>query len=227
MTNKLFIAGVVLLFLLGMGWLVYYLSIPLPGVKMPELGRDHITDIAEITYNSNPPTSGSHFPLWAKPGLYPEVISDGYLIHSLEHGYVVISYNCDKKFAIFNFQLVKNVFAHDDDPLTEASDSGKLLMHMTAVMKGDESWITPNNLPPTEIELPSEFASDSCKKLVEELRPFLNVKPRVIIVPRPSLDARIAMTAWNRVETMDAVDSEKITTFIKAHHNNGPEQTME
>jgi len=69
----------------------------LPGQEVPDLGAEHSSDISGITYNSNPPTSGKHFPIWAKKGIYDRVISDGYLLHSLEHGYIVISYNCSKK----------------------------------------------------------------------------------------------------------------------------------
>ena len=66
----------------------------LPGQEVPDIGAEHSNDISGVSYNSNPPTSGKHFPIWAKKGIYDRVISDGYLIHSLEHGYIVISYNC-------------------------------------------------------------------------------------------------------------------------------------
>jgi len=45
-------------------------------------------------YNSDPPTSGQH---WAEPaatGFYQEAPPDEQLVHNLEHGYVVIYYNC-------------------------------------------------------------------------------------------------------------------------------------
>lgn len=49
-------------------------------------------------YNSNPPTSGLHYPVDLQPGFYEENIYDypeGYLVHNLEHGYVIFWYNCD------------------------------------------------------------------------------------------------------------------------------------
>src|SRR3972149_2843298 len=86
-----------LLILSGLGYWVYTgVTKTLPGESVADIGAEHLTDIAEITYNSNPPTSGSHFPIWAKPGVYDRFISAGYFIHSLEHGYIVISYNCEK-----------------------------------------------------------------------------------------------------------------------------------
>ena len=48
-------------------------------------------------YNSNPPTSGIHYPIDLKPGFYTENIyeyPEGYLVHNLEHGYVIFWYNC-------------------------------------------------------------------------------------------------------------------------------------
>lgn len=44
-------------------------------------------------YNSNPPTSGPHYETPARPGFREENIADGNLIHSLEHGLVLISYH--------------------------------------------------------------------------------------------------------------------------------------
>jgi len=80
----------------GLGYWGYKgLTKPLPGQKFDDLGREHVNDISNITYNSNPPTSGTHFPVWAKKGVYDRMISDGYLVHSLEHGYIVINYNCE------------------------------------------------------------------------------------------------------------------------------------
>ena len=49
----------------------------------------------EIEYSSDPPVGGHHYEVWMDPGLYEEVVEDGYLVHNLEHGYVIIWYNCD------------------------------------------------------------------------------------------------------------------------------------
>ncbi len=40
-----------------LGWLIVASSKPLPGQKIADLGRDHVTDISDVTFNSNPPTS--------------------------------------------------------------------------------------------------------------------------------------------------------------------------
>ncbi len=65
-----------------------------PGQSLPQQARTHIQlgDQHE-PYNSDPPTSGAH----ASPvqeGFYSELLPDESLVHNLEHGYVVIWYNC-------------------------------------------------------------------------------------------------------------------------------------
>lgn len=56
------------------------------------------TDSDPGQYNSDPPTSGLHYATEAQAGFYDENIYTypaGYLVHNLEHGYVIFWYNCD------------------------------------------------------------------------------------------------------------------------------------
>jgi hypothetical protein len=46
-----------------------------------------------VTYNSTPPTSGPHYPYPAGWGIYKNPPADEFLVHNLEHGGVIISYN--------------------------------------------------------------------------------------------------------------------------------------
>lgn len=49
-------------------------------------------------YNSDPPTSGLHYASDLEAGFYEENIYTypaAYLVHNLEHGYVIFWYNCD------------------------------------------------------------------------------------------------------------------------------------
>lgn len=93
---KKVIIGVLLL--AGGWWLVRYLMTPAPGTQVPDMGRAHVTEaqVSQTEYNSNPPTSGPHLERWVKPGIYTTPQSEGELIHSLEHGYIIISYNCEE-----------------------------------------------------------------------------------------------------------------------------------
>lgn len=218
---------VILAALALLGWGAYSLykgsTRKLPGEMVADMGRNHVTDIYGVEYNSNPPTSGPHFPVWAKPGVYDRFISSGYLIHSMEHGYVVIWYDCSK---ISSSGLIPTVSAHDE-PGEESTDSGELLMHMKVQPTQEMSWFTPENPPEVEVELPDSFKSDSCKALVSELSGFTKVAQRVIVVPKLNLDTTIALTAWGRIDKMDSLDRARIEEFIKAFHNRGPEQTQE
>jgi len=252
--SKIFIIVGAVLFL-GLGyWLYQGASKPLPGEALSDLGQDHITDIAEVQYNSNPPTSGSHFPVWAKPGIYNQVISDGYLIHSLEHGYINISYNCDYKsqsglqsnlsFIIGHLSLTAEahegeVVATESGEVTDSASSPQAksaipLVHMQTP-SGGASWWSPENPPAKEVELPQSFGSIECINFVEQLKSLTYVEKRVILVPRPSLDGSLALTAWTRILKLNSSalsglsqdDYNKAKEFIKAFNNKGPEKTME
>lgn len=93
----LIIAAVVVAFIIFLIWLFTASSKPSPGTKMADLGREHVPVGTKVDYNSNPPTSGPHYEDWIKAGVYDSVKEDGYLIHSLEHGYVVMHYRCSEK----------------------------------------------------------------------------------------------------------------------------------
>lgn len=61
--------------------------------SFPNLGREHVPAGTIVQYNSNPPTSGSHYSEWVSEKFYDKEIPDGHLVHNLEHGDVWISYN--------------------------------------------------------------------------------------------------------------------------------------
>lgn len=96
--NRLLLAGGAILVLALGGWWLYTQATapPPPGNAVPIIGFEHVNpgDPSPYEYNSNPPTSGWHYPQPAEAGFYEEPIPDGYLIHSLEHGHVIIHYNC-------------------------------------------------------------------------------------------------------------------------------------
>ena len=65
-----------------------------PGQAFPIQGREHITTGASHpSYNSSPPTSGSHYAEPAAWGTYTRELPDEQLVHNLEHGGIWISYN--------------------------------------------------------------------------------------------------------------------------------------
>jgi hypothetical protein len=55
---------------------------------------EHVGNCTPINYGSNPPSSGTHYVSWAAYRTYDTPIERGFAVHSMEHGAVVISYNC-------------------------------------------------------------------------------------------------------------------------------------
>ena len=75
-------------------------SLPAVGERVPEMSTSHVAVGTVVRYNHNPPTSGCHYSTSVRPGapvragLYSTVIPREYWVHNLEHGYIVVLYNC-------------------------------------------------------------------------------------------------------------------------------------
>lgn len=207
--RNLIIAITALLIFGALGWWLWRESSqPLPGTAVADLGRDHVAVGTKVSYNSNPPTSGPHYAEWEKAGIYDKPLQDGKLVHSLEHGYVIISYNCENlsEGEVKNI-LIPQVFAHGDSEQIASPSS-----EITADPKV-ERW--KNN--------------SACQRLVEKLVRLANGQRlwKLIVVPRPNLDTHLALTAWGRIDKFAQFDETRIKTFIKRLRDKGPEQTME
>lgn len=63
-------------------------------IDVPIESREHVPEGSPITYNSDPPAGGKHYATPLGPGFYTKPELDGYIVHSMEHGYVVIWYDC-------------------------------------------------------------------------------------------------------------------------------------
>ncbi len=64
------------------------------GIQMPvERSSDHVPEGQNVEYRTIPPTSGMHWPVPALCGFYTESLPDERIVHNLEHGNVVVSYN--------------------------------------------------------------------------------------------------------------------------------------
>ena len=62
--------------------------------SQPNGGHVHTPDCTPVTYASNPPSSGTHYPTWAMYKTYSAPVPWGFLVHCLEHGAIDIVYNC-------------------------------------------------------------------------------------------------------------------------------------
>lgn len=100
LVKKMRFSVVVALVVSFLGYGIFYIATlparPMPGAAVPILGRDHIqVGATHSEYNSNPPTSGSHYADPAAWGVYQNELPDEQLIHNLEHGGIWISYKPD------------------------------------------------------------------------------------------------------------------------------------
>ena len=89
-----------LLLLALIGFMIWRGVRPAAGEAISEMvSSPHIAPESDPgAYNSDPPTSGLHYASEAEAGFYDENIYTypaGYLVHNLEHGYVIFWYNCD------------------------------------------------------------------------------------------------------------------------------------
>ena len=89
--------GVVVFVIIGI--VIWQIAKPAAGEAISIMADStHIAlDSDPGTYNSDPPTSGPHYAEEANAGFYENnnyKFPAGYLVHNLEHGYVIFWYNC-------------------------------------------------------------------------------------------------------------------------------------
>jgi hypothetical protein len=63
-------------------------------VRVAIEGGTHVPEGTAVTYAANPPSSGNHWPCWAKWGVASTVLPPERYVHNLEHGGVVLLYRC-------------------------------------------------------------------------------------------------------------------------------------
>jgi hypothetical protein len=69
-------------------------SCPVEIDSPPLLTASHVPIGTDIQWDSNPPSSGAHFPVWAAYTAYTSPVPRGYYVHNEEHGAVVLLYQC-------------------------------------------------------------------------------------------------------------------------------------
>jgi len=218
--KRILFSAAALIFVALLAWLFIASSKPLPGEKALQDGRKHIPEGFKVDYKFNPPTSGDHYPSWIKKGFYEEPRNDGNLVHSEEHGYVIIWYDCERK-----AQVMENVI------LSKAKDIFFTSFRMTTAY-AQRTGMTQGSegSPSASLEsMPESFRNGSCDNLKGQLKDiYQKYGPhKIIVVPRVGMDAPIILTAWGRMEKLNSVDQNKIKEFIDAYRDVGPEQTNE
>ena len=95
-------------------------------------GFDHVPICSPVTYASNPPSSGNHYPIWSAYEAYPFAVPEGYWVHDLEHGAVVFSYNCPDGCDADVGAAQATIDALPDDPLCDpANGDARVRMTLT------------------------------------------------------------------------------------------------
>ena len=89
------VGGIIILLIGGAGLFIWSLYEPLGqdySQAMPFEGQTHMAEGASVEYKTNPPTSGSHWPIPLRDGIYDKEKPDEAVVHSMEHGRAIISY---------------------------------------------------------------------------------------------------------------------------------------
>lgn len=111
-TIYIFLGFVTLVILVGGVWFLSnqeeQANKPFLGEKMEMEGANHVPEGTKIEYKSNPPHSGPHYDRTAHSGIYDKAPADGYLVHSLEHGAVILWYN--EKLSSGDIEKLREIF---------------------------------------------------------------------------------------------------------------------
>lgn len=162
----------------------------------PLLPPNHVAFGTPVDYDSNPPSSGPHYPIWAAYQAYTTPVDRRYYVHDLEHGAVDLLYNC-------------NVSA----------DGGTEVIDADLVDSGDGD---AGPCPAVAAQLQAiidAFPSDPrCSAS--------NGDPRVrfVLTPDPLLDVPVAAAAWGWTYKAQCVDPTTLTQFAKDHYDQGLEE---
>src|SRR5688572_604862 len=63
--------------------------------SVPNEGWMHVAEGSAVSYASNPPASGPHYPVWARYEAFSTAVGRGYWVHNVEHGAAVLLYRPD------------------------------------------------------------------------------------------------------------------------------------
>lgn len=127
---------------------------PSLGRTTADEGRNHVNAGTPLNFRSNPPASGEHYPVWSRPGAYTEPQDPGNWVHSLEHGYVVVLYNCPSACPELVSQL--RTF-YDAVPKSQRYGYQKLVITPYAQLEGQLAMVSWARV----LELPEGFNQDT------------------------------------------------------------------
>jgi len=92
-------------------------------------GGLHVPVGTDITWPTNPPSGGPHFPTWVRwNATYDPAVPRGHWVHNTEHGGVVLLYNCPAgcAAAVTGLEAIQDALPHD--PLCAAPIRARTLI---------------------------------------------------------------------------------------------------
>jgi Protein of unknown function (DUF3105) len=98
--RQLVLLGVLAVALVALGYYAvtsnfFGFAAPTVGRAMPVERAEHVPAGTPIEYSTRPPTSGKHYDAWHPTyGVVEEAVPAGNWVHNLEHGAIVLLYNC-------------------------------------------------------------------------------------------------------------------------------------
>ena len=91
----------------------------------PIEGATHVAICSYVEYHTLPPSSGDHYPVWAAYMTYDQPVPEGYWVHNLEHGSIVLSYNCGEAGCASDIAAAQQMIdQYADDPICLADNEG-------------------------------------------------------------------------------------------------------
>jgi hypothetical protein len=88
-------------------------------------GATHVDVCSYVDYHTLPPSSGNHYQYWAAYMSYDQPVPEGYWVHNLEHGSIVLSYNCDEAGCASDVAAAQQMMdKFPDDPLCMQQTQG-------------------------------------------------------------------------------------------------------
>ncbi len=160
-----------------------------PGQPVPLQGNTHIQSPGSPhpPYNSDPPTSGPHVPFIVRWGVHKVPITREIQVHNLEDGGVIIQYNCSPPHPSLSPKGGED----------KEGACGELVSMLEAIAQQYQKKAEIERSK-TDSKHPSRY-------------------DHLILAPYPGMDARIALTAWGRIDKFNEFDEARITKFIEAY----------